>query len=60
MAGNKISGLVKCWLALTALMPHRNDPFLTMMAMTVPFPYTISTNFAPIWASGLDTNPAGN
>lgn len=54
MAGNIISGLSQhlCHMGMA--------PSLTMVTMTVPFPRIISTNFAPLWANGLDTNPAGN
>lgn len=37
MAGNIISRHVKHWPAFTAPTPHRNDPSVTMTAMTVPF-----------------------
>lgn len=60
MAGNIISGLSSTGLLLQHLYHMGMAPSLTMVTMTVPFPCIISTNFAPLWANGLDTNPAGN
>lgn len=60
MVRNIISGLSSTGLLLQHLCHMGMAPSLTMVTMTVPFPHIISTNFAPLWANGLDTNPAGN